>query len=120
MQKTNDIRMVTIGHFKLSLAAFITLVAGMCVSLLLLILAPNIYGALSMIYILLVAILFAYGINCTLLGHCKVFAWVLTILYTLSAVSSSIYFGRAIFQGKFIKNKKEMHSLISSKKNDKL
>ena len=100
MDKPTDVKMFSIGKLHISRAALIALSLGILASIIILIVSPNVYGAMVAIYILLVAMLVSYNINCNLLGHCKVFAWVLTVLYTISLVSSVAFFTMQTFKAK--------------------
>lgn len=96
----SDVKMYSIGSLHISRAALITLLVGILASVVILIVAPNAYGVMVAIYVLLVVMLVSYNINCTLLGHCKVYAWFLTIFYSVSLISSVAFFALKTLQTK--------------------
>ena len=84
----NDIQFVQIGGLKVSINAFLTFIAGLVFSVVVTIVMP--FGAFAGMYILLIFTLFAYNVNCVQVGHCKTWAWILTILYVIYVVFLSI------------------------------
>ena len=91
-KNTNDVKMVSFGKMNVSLAAFITLIVGILASLLIIFISPNAIGIIFAIYILLSVLLTSYNINCTQLGHCKLWAWTLTVLFIISVSSAALAF----------------------------
>ena len=85
---TYDVRTIRIFGVDVSVAAFATLLAGVVSALALLILVPNMVGVAAAPLVLAVACLVAYNVNCAQVGHCHVWAWILTVLYVLGAVSN--------------------------------
>ena len=88
--KTNsmDVKMVSIGHLNMTLSSFIVLIAGLLLVIITLILSPTTLGLISATSFALVSILGAYNINCAQLGHCQVWAWILTSLYIVGVCLS--------------------------------
>ena len=82
---------VTLFGVTMSLTAFIIALMGVVVSLVIVVSFPKIwpFGVLFM----LMTFLGAYNVNCVVYGHCKVFAWFLTVMFLLNAVT--IFFSAA-------------------------
>jgi hypothetical protein len=76
---------VTVFGVTMSLTAFIVALTGIILALAIVMTVPSIWPA--SLVIMLVFFLGAYIVNCTVYGHCKVLAWVLTVLYAINAVS---------------------------------
>jgi hypothetical protein len=76
---------VTVFGVTMSLTAFIVALTGIILALAVVMAVPSIWPA--GLVIMLVFFLGAYIVNCTVYGHCKVLAWVLTVLYMINAVS---------------------------------
>lgn len=76
---------VTVFGVTMSLTAFIVALTGIILALAVVMAVPSIWPA--GLLIMLVFFLGAYIVNCTVYGHCKVLAWVLTVLYLINAVS---------------------------------
>ena len=76
---------VTVFGVTMSLTAFIVALTGIILALAIVMAVPSIWPAGLMI--MLVFFLGAYIVNCTVYGHCKVLAWVLTVLYVINALS---------------------------------
>ena len=55
--KSTDVKMVTIGSLNVALPAFITLVAGTILAIIIVFIAPNVFGVMFAIYLLLVVML---------------------------------------------------------------
>lgn len=64
--------------------AFLTLVAGLILSVVLVFTIPT-YGIFAGLYILLLFSLLAYNVNCVQVGHCYLWAWILTVVYLVYA-----------------------------------
>lgn len=79
----SEYKMVSIGPFKITLAAFITFVAGIFVAIALLF-AGSI-GPMMSLFTLFVFMILSYNVNCLQLGHCNIWAWFLTIVYVIYA-----------------------------------
>lgn len=73
---------------KIARPAFITLLSGIILALVIAIFIP--YGVFIAIYVLLIFLLLSYNINCTLVGHCKTWAWILTVIYLIYVTISVI------------------------------
>jgi hypothetical protein len=87
-----EVKMVTIGQYHMSLASCIVLAVGLTFSIVILFALPNVFGLIMGSYILLSVVLIAYNINCVQLGHCKIWAWVLTAVYIFGVVSSMLMY----------------------------
>lgn len=86
----NSLVMISLGdNIKVTRAAFLTLLAGLILSIVIAFTFP-VSGPLVGIVVLLVWMLVAYNVNCVQVGHCYKWAWILTIFYL-------IYVGFAIF-----------------------
>lgn len=101
-------KMIKVGKIEMTRASFIVLLVGICTSVACLIIAPNLVGVIMAIYFLLSVILVAYNINCTQLGKCYTWAWILTVVYILGAVLSVI---------KIVKMKSNMNDMIKNFRN---
>lgn len=88
----NDVRTVHFMGVKISLAAFLSLIAGIIVAILTMVAAPKPFGIFAGLLLLGGACLASYNVNCTQVGHCHVWAWVLTAVYIVGAVSAIIGF----------------------------
>lgn len=88
----SNIKMIPFAGTKVSRASFCVLLAGITVSILLAIFLPLPLpvSILIAIYVLLMALLAAYNVNCVQVGHCKVWAWILTGLYIFSVAISAL------------------------------
>jgi hypothetical protein len=75
----HEIKYIEVFGKKISRAAFYTLVSGIFLSLVVSVFVP--YGFFIGVYILLVVLLASYNVNCAQVGHCHVWAWILTIIY---------------------------------------
>jgi hypothetical protein len=84
----NEIVYVDFFGKKISRAAFYTLVAGILFALTISLFIP--YGGFIGLYILLVFLLMSYNVNCAQVGHCHVWAWILTTIYIVYVILSVI------------------------------
>jgi hypothetical protein len=75
-------RFVKIGSLTVSVQAAIVAACGVAVGLLAAYYVNVFVGVLMMIPFFVNA----YGINCTIVGHCTIWAWTLCIVYVLSTV----------------------------------
>jgi hypothetical protein len=73
---------------KIARPAFYTLIFAIILAIVVALFIP--YGIFIGIYILLIFLLLSYNINCTLVGHCKTWAWILTTAYIIYVTSSVI------------------------------
>ena len=93
MQSVNDLvpaRFVKIGSLKLSMQAVVVAACGIVFGL--------VVGLTYNVVVGLIAILpffmGAYTVNCTVVGHCTVWAWILTIVYVINVLGVvSVRFG---------------------------
>lgn len=76
---TDNVKVITIGKNKITLTAFLTFLAGLVLAVILPFVGS--YGIFLSIYVLLLFVLLAYNVNCAQVGHCHVWAWVLTLVY---------------------------------------
>jgi hypothetical protein len=104
IRQEDSVRIVTIGSLKLTLAAFITLLSGVVLALGIALLG----GAFTFVslYVLLLFVVIAYNVNCAQVGHCKVWAWFLTIVYVVYA---------SIFTLAILTNKESIKKVFASK-----
>lgn len=75
----DDVQVVSVGKVKITKAAFVTIHAGILLATVLAFVGP--YGVFISIYVLLLFSLLAYNVNCTQVGHCNTWAWILTFVY---------------------------------------
>ena len=79
-------KFVHIGSLTLSVPAFIIAVTGIVLSIAVTLYVPKLFVAsLVMLAVFFVA---AYNANCAVVGHCNVWAWVLSISYVLMALGN--------------------------------
>ena len=83
-EKTNDVRTIDFFGIKISLNAYIILIAGLIMCIILIFIAP--YGPLFASIAFLMVIAAAYNVNCVQVGHCKIWAWALTIFYIIFCI----------------------------------
>ena len=88
----NDDRSVHFLGVKISLAAFLSLIAGIIVAILAIVTAPKPFGIFFGLVLLGSACLASYNVNCSQVGHCHVWAWILTVIYVFGAVGAIISF----------------------------
>jgi hypothetical protein len=82
--ESQQVKMIDFFGIKISLNAYIILMAGLIMCIIMMFIGP--YGPLIGIVAFLFVILSAYNVNCTLIGHCKVWAWFLTVFYIIYAI----------------------------------
>lgn len=76
----SETKFINIG-VKVSRASFFILITGAIISLILAIFLPFPYSIAISVLVLLFSIMNAYTINCTQVGHCKIWAWILTSVF---------------------------------------
>jgi hypothetical protein len=101
----NNVRTVSFLGVKISLASFLSLIAGIIVAVLTIFVAPKPFGIFFGLVLLGSACLAAYNVNCTQVGHCHVWAWILAVIYIIGAVGAI---------GKFVSNKPIQDARIES------
>ena len=84
------INMVSIGSLQITVASLITFSCGVIIALMLLFTGP--YGIFVSLYVLLLFVVLAYNVNCAQVGHCTVWAWVLTAVYLFYTVVAVLLF----------------------------
>ena len=72
--------MMSVGSLKITQQAFIISIVGAIVGILIAMKGMVIPGLIVMFG----AFLAAYNSNCTVVGHCNIWAWTLAIVYSLS------------------------------------
>ena len=88
MEETKDYRIIKIGKLKISLQSLIIVIGGIFLSLILSVFL-NIWVGLGLLPIFLLS---AYNVNCTLVGHCTIWAWILTSLFLIQVLSYLLIF----------------------------
>lgn len=83
-QQQQQIKMIDFFGIKISLNAYIILIAGLIMCIVIMFIGPlgPLFGVIAFLFV----ILSAYNVNCTLVGHCKVWAWFLTVFYIIYAI----------------------------------
>jgi hypothetical protein len=76
-------RIITIGKVKISLPSLVMVVAGIIVSLIVS-LSVNVWFGLGLLPVFLLS---AYNVNCSIVGHCVLWAWVLVSIFLLQLLS---------------------------------
>ena len=84
--------MYTVGSVQLSRQAFIAFVAGSIASVATLVTMSNRIGLITALTLFAVTCYQTYIINCTIVGHCSSLAWLLTVVYLLSALAITLKF----------------------------
>jgi hypothetical protein len=74
-------KFITIGQLTVSKQAFYVALFGIILSIVTIIVAPFLFP--STVLMLALIFLAAYNINCTIVGSCHIWAWVLTIFYII-------------------------------------
>jgi hypothetical protein len=69
----------------MSLQAFLVAVAGVLLGLVMFFVYPHVATAISGLLVMGVFFLYAYNINCSIVGNCSVLAWALTAIFLISA-----------------------------------
>jgi len=76
---------IKVGSLVLSLQSFVVAAAGLLVGLVLFFMLPSIATAVASLVITGIFFLYAYNINCVVVGQCSIFSWILTAFYLLLA-----------------------------------
>lgn len=84
METINDEKVISIGKLKITLPAFIILVTGLTAVLFIILLAP--YFWFVALYLLFVVLVSTYAVNCTIVGKCRIYAWIVCAVAILSYV----------------------------------
>jgi hypothetical protein len=79
----SETKFINIGGIKVSRASFFILITGAIISLILAIFLPFPYSIIISVLVLLFSIMNAYTINCAQVGHCKIWAWILTSVFVV-------------------------------------
>lgn len=98
MQFENGI--VKIGGLTVTLQAVLVVLAGMVASLLMTLMAGYKFGlGVAVVFFIVFNILFlpyvflhAYNVNCTLVGSCKIWSWILVVLLVISFAGNTFLF----------------------------
>ena len=81
-EEPQKVRMVSFGGVKISMNAYMIVIAGIILSVTLAFLVPQV-GPLVGLFVLFLFMVLSYNVNCVLLGHCHIWAWFLTITYLI-------------------------------------
>ena len=79
---------VEFGKIKISLQALVILFWGAVLFIILLILSP--YLGLAGLIMIAPILLNAYSVNCMVNGHCKIWGWILAMVYTFFTILSVV------------------------------
>lgn len=79
--------MVNFMGEKITQQAYLIALAGIVLAVIVVALTLNMQGVVIALALLLSFFIYAYNVNCTIVGKCHVWAWLLTILYILNAVT---------------------------------
>lgn len=85
-----DKKSYVIFGIPISLNALIVLVSGTILCIVIMFIYPP-YTVFLGIYAFLIILLLSYNINCVIVGHCKVWAWFLTIFYVIYFTLAVLY-----------------------------
>ena len=81
---------IKVGSLVMSLQAFVVASAGLLLGLCVFVMFPSIATAVLSLILTGIFFLYAYNINCVVVGHCTVLSWVLTAVYLTMACSNII------------------------------
>lgn len=89
-------QMVNFMGEKITQQAYLIALAGIVLAVIVVALTLNMQGVIIALALLLSFFIYAYNVNCTIVGKCHVWAWLLTILYILNAltVGTGLLFAR--------------------------
>lgn len=79
--------MVNFMGEKITQQAYLIALAGIILAVIVVALTLNMQGVVIALALLLSFFIYAYNVNCTIVGKCHVWAWLLTILYILNALT---------------------------------
>lgn len=79
--------MVNFMGEKITQQAYLIALAGIVLAVIVVALTLNMQGVVIALALLLSFFIYAYNVNCTIVGKCHIWAWLLTILYILNAVT---------------------------------
>lgn len=79
--------MVNFMGEKITQQAYLIALAGIVLAVIVVALTLNMQGVVIALALLLSFFIYAYNVNCTIVGKCHVWAWLLTVLYMLNAVT---------------------------------
>ena len=85
MQSINDLvppQYVKIGSLTLSMQAVVVVACGLVFGLV----VGLTYNVVAGLIVILPFFMGAYTVNCTIVGHCTVWAWILTIIYVINVL----------------------------------
>jgi hypothetical protein len=94
-----QVYIVQVLGVSMSVQAAILAVAGLVLSVTMILLYPNWISIIASMAILLGMLFASYAVNCTVVGHCQVLAWLFTILYGSYAMLAIIGIVQARHQG---------------------
>lgn len=104
-----NVKMVQIGNLKITVNALIILVTSIIMSVVLLFAVPMPIGAIFSIAVLLGGAFVSYNVNCVQVGHCRIWAIILVVIYVVNVVAIML----RLFM---FKPSLESYSLMNSKK----
>jgi hypothetical protein len=82
---------ITIGSLTISRQSFIIAVSGIIAGIILMIVLPG-AAKVTGLFTILVFFMASYNVNCTLVGHCNTWAWILTFGAILNAIMYIVVF----------------------------
>ena len=99
-------RTVYVGNIKMTLFSLITVCCGIATGLFL---AYKVHPVIGLL-MLGSTFIAAYNLNCVIVGHCKVFAWILVTLYILNTIFMFLPYVLMLFVGSKSKSGKSHSS----------
>lgn len=81
---------IKVGSLVMSLQAFVVSAAGLLLGLCVFVVFPSVATAVLSLLLTGIFFLYAYNINCVVVGHCTALSWVLTAVYLTMACSNII------------------------------
>jgi Na+-translocating ferredoxin:NAD+ oxidoreductase RnfE subunit len=80
-------QMVNFMGEKITQQAYLIALAGIVLAVIVVALTLSMQGVVIALALLLSFFIYAYNVNCTIVGKCHIWAWLLTILYILNALT---------------------------------
>jgi hypothetical protein len=80
-------KMVEFMGEKIAQQAYLVVLVGIVLSIIVVAVSFNRQGIMVALVVLLSFFIYAYNVNCTIVGRCSVWAWLLTVLYILNGAT---------------------------------
>jgi Na+-translocating ferredoxin:NAD+ oxidoreductase RnfE subunit len=89
-------QMVNFMGERITQQAYLIALAGIVLAVIVVAMTLSMTGVMVGLALLLSFFIYAYNVNCTIVGKCHMWAWLLTVLYVLNAltVGTGLLFAR--------------------------